>query len=591
MTSIDVGILMMSSIVTHGRNKKGHLYKTFKPYRSTIDNNDTCNESKSGRPLLIKVATSMSTTHDHYIIVKIYKKEQPAEKDLNVYQRGELVEVIGPAGDSNAERDYILAKHQLNFRPYSNSYTKKTFDATIQACPAKINTVVAHGGHGGKVAHGGHGGKVAHGGHGDCIISIDPPGCKDIDDCIGYTALADKFMLAIHIADVTSLVDSHHDAFLSKRPTSIYMDHKTLNMLPDKLIHYCSLLPGEQRMAHSIIIEVPLLSNLHKIDSLYDLSYRIHETSIVSKKAFTYQQVNDIIQKHSPEKKELQTSTVQRNDKYNLHALNELTRALSQHFNLMVSSDPAHRIVETCMMLANALVGHYLYTTNVVQHGGGMVARCHDESVAINLEDTKDSIIHDHLIKMASASAQYRFIHSLLDTEPHSHAGLGLKHYVHFTSPIRRFADIMTHRLIKDSSYKVYPEYIDVINNVNRQIKRASRDEKTLNVVFDIEASHTKHVITDAFITAINQDNIVKIWIQHYDLIYNIPLCKPEQMHYIEINIIKDIMFIINKTTMATATLHLYQPVHVTMVPFPSQNNFNKKLDVKINEIQHMFQI
>ena len=116
-----VGVLTMSSIVTHGRNKKGKIIKTFKPHDA---------------PFQVKVATSLKSTVDHYAIVAL----RPIDP-LDMYQHGELVETIGPVGDDTSERDYILAKHGLNFKQYSNSFTKKTFQTVIEECQGIIDYV------------------------------------------------------------------------------------------------------------------------------------------------------------------------------------------------------------------------------------------------------------------------------------------------------------------------------------------------------------------------------------------------------------------------------------------------------------------
>lgn len=548
-----VGVLMMSSIVTHGRNKKGKIIKTFKPHDA---------------PFQVKVATSLKCTVDHYAIVSL----QPIDC-TKMYHQGEILELIGPVGDEVAERDYILAKHKLNFKPYSNTFTKKTFQDVIDACNGILEVQSLSRAQ--RQTHL----RLNH----KCIFSIDPPGCKDIDDCLSLEQHADKYVLGVHIADVTSFVPSQYAELLSNRPTSVYMDHKVINMLPDALIHHCSLLPNETRLAHSIFIDIPYKHD--QMLSIYDLNCTILETVIVSKRAFTYQQVNNIL---------THTNT----DKYKLHELNKLTASLNDQLCLPISSDPAHRIVETCMLIANALVGQHLYQT-----GCGMVARHHAASIVPH-DPLIDESLRDHLIKMSSLAAQYTYVPPRVDpnTETtYAHAGLALTHYVHFTSPIRRYADIITHWLLKDIKIQVDQKHIHRINDTNTRIKRASREEKKLSIMYAIENAkklgHVNDLVVDAFITHVN-DGTMHVWIPKYDIVHSIAI-RAQNQQYIEYTFnttdtnnngsISSAITITNNTTNTTVTLPLHQCLQVTIVPFPHQKVFNKKLNITINCIQHLY--
>ena len=550
-----VGILMMSSIVTHGRNKKGNIIKTFK---STTQSTQAGHDRQ---PFQAKVATSLKTTVDQYVIVEI------SQVDLTKpFQQGILVEMIGPVGDATAERNYILAKHNINFKPYSKTYTRKTFQDTIDACQERYTNAIAE--------------RVPF--HTDCVFSIDPPGCTDIDDCISLQQCPDKYILTIHIADVDALVPPTHDEHLAQRPTSVYMDHKCLSMLPDPIIEWCSLLPNQQRLAHSIMIEIPTTLSEFP-ESLYELQYTIIETTITSQKAFTYQQVNNALKYNKC-------------DKYNLQQLNELTAQLNQHFHLPVSVDPAHRIVETCMLLANALVGHHMYTRQMACNNGitGWVARQHAGPLADNSQCEKNVVgeLADHLNKVTSMAAEYCYIpanessHELSAIQ-HSHAGLSLKHYVHFTSPIRRYADVITHRILKNPTYLVNPHHVTSINLVNKQIKRATRDEKKLAIVYAMEDKGSLGV--NAYITEF-QPRFIRVWISHYDVTHAVEIFSSNQAHYIQTNQTDDILTISNTHTCQSATLQRYQRVKVTIVPFPHQTVFNKKLNITINRLDGVYE-
>lgn len=558
-----VGILMMSSIVTHGRNKKGNIIKTFK---STTPTTQAGQDDPSFQA---KVATSMKTNIDQYVIVEVSHVD-PKEP----FQQGTLLESIGPVGDATAERNYILAKHNIHFKPYSKSYIRKTFQDTIDACMERYTKAIAE----------------REPFNTECVFSIDPPGCTDIDDCISLQQRPDKYILGIHIADVDALVPSIHDDYLSQRPTSVYMDHKCLSMLPGPIIEWCSLLPKQQRLAHSILIEIPTaLADPESLpESLYELQYTIIETAITSQKAFTYQQVNNALKYN-------------KRSKYKLQQLNDLTAHLNQHFHLPLSIDPAHRIVETCMLLANALVGHHMYTRQA-----GMVARQHASSIVDNAQDPMDyshdklnarceTQLHgelvEHLNNVASMAAEYCFVSAdacnYANIRQHAHTGLSLKHYVHFTSPIRRYADVITHRLLKNPTYRVNPHHITTINLVNKQIKRATRDEKKLNIVYDIEDKGS--LVVNAYITEF-QPHFIRVWISHYNVTHAVDICLSNQAHYIQGKQTNDAFTLRNIQTGQSSTLQRYQCVQVTIVPFPHQKVFNKKLNITINQLEGVYQ-
>ena len=208
---------------------------------------------------------------------------------------------------------------------------------------------------------------------------------------------------------------------------------------------------------------------------------------------------------------------------------------------------------------------------------------------------------------MASMAAEYCFIPAGTYEEStipqHTHAGLALKHYVHFTSPIRRFADILTHRLLKDPHYHVDPRYIDNINATNKQIKKAGRDEKKLAIIYDLEdkgALVVKVYITEfdniatsatSATSATHPPHSIRVWISQYDIIHTVELYKPEQGHYIRSEIDGTSLMIHNIQTDKKVTLHQYMSVQATIVPFPHQSTFNKKLSVTLDCLQCLFQV
>ena len=184
---------------------------------------------------------------------------------------------------------------------------------------------------------------------------------------------------------------------------------------------------------------------------------------------------------------------------------------------------------------------------------------------------------------MTSMAAEYCFVSAdACNANNHAHTGLSLKHYVHFTSPIRRFADVITHRLLKDPTYQVNPHHITNINAVNKQIKRATRDERKLAIMYEIEDRGV--LVVDAYITEF-QHRTIRVWINRYDITHAVETCLPEQEHYLQGKHHNNIFTLSNLQTGQSATLQQYQCVQVTIVPFPHQKVFNKKLNITINQL------
>ncbi len=314
----------------------------------------------------------------------------------------------------------------------------------------------------------------------DNVLTIDPVSAKDFDDAISIKQLGNGyFELAVHIADVSHFVASGSalDREARERGTSIYFIGSVIPMLPEKLANdLCSLKPKVDRPAYSVIMTLDSRAEV--------IGYRIRESIIRSKRRYSYEEVENVLNGAAdPNARELNL----------LHAVTLLLRrrreeAGSIDFDAsvpVITLDKrglprqirpsqrldAHRLVEECMLLANRVVASH------VQSCGSppLIYRVHAQpeiSDSQALLDLLKSYGIDYRIPAGELeSDDYRKLLGIIenfeyrdlvqsvalrsmskavyDTENRGHFGLAFDAYTHFTSPIRRYADLVVHRLLK----------------------------------------------------------------------------------------------------------------------------------------------
>lgn len=313
-------------------------------------------------------------------------------------------------------------------------------------------------------------------------ITIDPPDAKDFDDALSIEKdSSGNYLLGIHIADVSYFVTpfSFLDKEAYKRANSIYFVDRVIPMLPDILSnHLCSLKEAESRLTASIFITFDQHGNL--------LKYQIERAIIINKKRLTYEEVQKILDT-SQESPFLPT----------IKLLEELTRKLHKQrksrgsvdisipeirLNLdkdgiptglqKTNYDTAHTIVEECMLKANELVAKHLHAK-----APKSLFRIHEEPGSSTIQDFfayarvlgfavpayADESYIPHIFAVAQTSPlleqlAIRFIRSMklaiYSDKNIGHFGLALEYYTHFTSPIRRYSDLVTHRLLFEPHYQ-----------------------------------------------------------------------------------------------------------------------------------------
>ena len=316
------------------------------------------------------------------------------------------------------------------------------------------------------------------------IFTIDPDDAKDFDDAIHVTPLDDnRFEVGVHIADVSYFVQpgSAIDREALKRATSVYLVDRVIPMLPERLSNgLCSLRPGEDKMAFSCLMEVDAKAKVH--------SFRFFESIIHSQQRFTYNEAQALID--DPAATHPMAEDVRRAAMLARAFTKKRFSSGSVEFDvpevrvkLDASGTPvaivrkelkeANRLIEEYMLLANQCAARALDVPGKTTPP--FVYRVHDRPDAeriqqlaqyirafglqLHLEDGNTSSIRlnallqqakglpsEPIIKMAALRAMSKAVYA---PENIGHYGLGFSHYTHFTSPIRRYPDLIVHRLLK----------------------------------------------------------------------------------------------------------------------------------------------
>lgn len=330
------------------------------------------------------------------------------------------------------------------------------------------------------------------------VFTIDPADAKDFDDALSIKVLDNgNFYLGVHIADVThyltpkSVLDeeAHH------RGTSVYLVDRVIPMLPEVLSNgVCSLRPNEDKLTYSCFMEIAPNGKL--------VDYSVEETIIHSKQRFTYEEAQEVIEGKSHKfSKEVKTA-----EKLARTLLDRRFREGAIDFDtpeprFVLDDDGtplkvivkerifAHRLIEECMLMANKTVA--MHVEEMRKSSGKKRSkdlypffyRIHDKPDTEKLAGIAEQVkpigikfdveknispkkINDLLGKVENTSLEY-IVNGLMlramakaEYSPDNigHFGLGFAHYSHFTSPIRRYPDVIVHRLLKgyNSGTKVY---------------------------------------------------------------------------------------------------------------------------------------
>ncbi len=344
-------------------------------------------------------------------------------------------------------------------------------------------------------------------------ITIDPKTARDFDDAVDVETLPDgTFQLGVHIADVSHFVasDSAMDAEARYRGTSVYFPDRVIPMLPEKISnHLCSLNPGIDRLAVSVIMHVSKTGDV--------LDHSFHKSIIHSKARMTYEDVQEILNGNGIIERQFEHVVA------HIRALAHLASIVQKRrlrrgaidFDLpepMLTYDEqgqvtgitksvrlfSHRIVEEFMILANETVARHLEENDIPS-----LYRVHEEPDRMKVEEFAE-IVSGFGLKFEARKIQpaefQKFIASVegrpeermlsylmlrsfkqarYSEENIGHFGLASDSYTHFTSPIRRYPDLMVHRVLKaaitrQTDRAIAPAQLEAIASESSERERLS---------------------------------------------------------------------------------------------------------------------
>jgi ribonuclease R len=341
-------------------------------------------------------------------------------------------------------------------------------------------------------------------------FTIDPIDAKDFDDAISVKYLDNKRLeIGVHIADVSHYVqpESPMDVEALKRSNSVYLVDRVIPMLPEQLSNLaCSLRPNEDKFSFSAVFEIDENGKVY--------SQWFGKTIIHSNRRFTYEEAQEIIEGKSGDfKKEIKTldalAKILRKKRLNNGALNieseEVRFLLDQDGNptevVIKTSKDAHKLVEEFMLLANRKVATFIAKPEKNKEIIPFVFRCHDKPDMSKIEVFKiflDKFGHElnfthsgeisksinKLLADIRLTNEYSLIQSMAirsmakasyETENIGHYGLAFDYYTHFTSPIRRYADLVVHRILHEELTTKKHKYGNQLDAICKRISKMER--------------------------------------------------------------------------------------------------------------------
>lgn len=406
-----------------------------------------------------------------------------------------IVQILGKAGENEAEIHSIMAEFDLPFK-FSEKVIQESLE--IDAGITKVEI------------------KKRWDFRQVTTFTIDPEDAKDFDDAISFRKLENgNYEIGVHIADVTHYVkpNSILDQEAYDRATSVYLVDRTIPMLPERLSNeLCSLRPHEDKLTFAAVFEIDEKMKITK--------EWFGRTIIHSNVRFSYEEAQVILEQGqgvlADELRILnETAKKLRKERFRKGAVNFETTEVK--FKLDEKGKPlavipkvrkdAHKLIEEFMLLANRQVATFVYNLNKGREKNTYIYRIHDfpdpEKVKnfsvfarqfghkMNVEEHSISDSLNKLMSEIEGKPEQNILEQLAirtmakakySTDVKGHFGLAFDHYSHFTSPIRRYPDMMAHRLLQhyldDGKHLSKHEYEEKCVHSSEREKRAADSER-----------------------------------------------------------------------------------------------------------------
>ena len=417
---------------------------------------------------------------------------------------GEVIEVLGNSGGNDVEMIGILVNQGLEYK-FPNEVLNEAEKIQLELSPQELERRRDF--------------------RTTTTFTIDPNDAKDFDDALSYKKLENgNYEIGVHIADVSHYVvpGSAMDDEALKRSNSVYLVDRVIPMLPEQLSNMvCSLRPNEDKFCFSAVFEIDDAGKVHK--------EWFGKTIIHSDRRFTYEQAQEIIEtKKGDYCDEIllfdKIAKILRKKRLSSGAMNIESEEMRFRLDddgftvevLIKTSKDAHKLVEEFMLLANRSVATFV---GKPKKGIGItpfIYRCHDKPDPAKVEtfnlfirkfgydiELKNPSTISKNINALLADIRYKNEFSLVqsmairsmakatyETDNIGHYGLAFDNYTHFTSPIRRYADLVVHRILQEELTTKKHRYGNELDEICKRISRMERK------AVDAERESTKYFQT-----------------------------------------------------------------------------------------------
>ncbi|MBL1279002.1 MAG: ribonuclease R [Fluviicola sp.] len=440
--------------------------------------------SKIGTDLYIQKEKLKGAKNGDKAIAKITVWPKSAQ---NPY--GEVIEVLGNSGGNDTEMISILVNQGLDYK-FPDNVLSEAEKIHLELDPKEVSKRKDF--------------------RNVTTFTIDPLDAKDFDDALSFQRLENgNIEVGIHIADVSHYVTpgSAMDVEALKRSNSVYLVDRVIPMLPEQLSNLvCSLRPNEDKFSFSAVVEIDESGKVY--------NQWFGKTVIHSNKRYTYEQAQEIIEGGSGDFRDEilvldKIAKVLRKKRLNNGAMNIESEEVRFKLDddgfpidvIIKTSKDAHKLIEEFMLLANRKVATFVSGEKKGDKKTPFVYRCHDypnpEKIAMftlfikkfgyeidvtdpnkiskNINALLADIRQTNEFSLVQSMAIRSMAKATYETKNIGHYGLAFKNYTHFTSPIRRYADLVVHRIVQEELTTKKHRYGNELNDICKRISRMER--------------------------------------------------------------------------------------------------------------------